>query len=213
MGILVVLIAYVFVGIILSIIGTSPDKIDCEERREVYVGTNGVHLDLIFPVESMDENLVEKFELPLHVKYVAFGWGDKGFYLETPTWDQLKFSVAMKATFLKSETAMHLTYLYKKQNSWGRMMICEEQYDKLIGYILNSFKKNEEGRIIEIKNSGYTYNDKFYEANGNYTFINTCNYWVNKGLKQSQIKTSIWSPFDYGVLYHVKRESSKDVKN
>lgn len=31
--------------------------------------------------------------------YIAFGWGDKGFYLDTPTWADLKFSTAFKAAF------------------------------------------------------------------------------------------------------------------
>ncbi|HOB24230.1 MAG TPA: DUF2459 domain-containing protein, partial [Kaistella sp.] len=32
-------------------------------------------------------------------KYLAIGWGDKGFYLDTPTWADLKFSTAFKAAF------------------------------------------------------------------------------------------------------------------
>jgi len=31
--------------------------------------------------------------------WLAFGWGDKGFYLNTPTWADLKFSTAVKAAF------------------------------------------------------------------------------------------------------------------
>lgn len=42
--------------------------------------------------------------------YIAFGWGDKGFYLDTPTWADLKFSTAFKAAFWMGQSAMHTTY-------------------------------------------------------------------------------------------------------
>lgn len=42
--------------------------------------------------------------------YLAIGWGDKGFYLNTPTWADLKFSTAFKAAFGLSKPAMHATF-------------------------------------------------------------------------------------------------------
>jgi uncharacterized protein (TIGR02117 family) len=73
----------------------------------IYIKTNGVHTDLVVPVknEQLDWSREIKFSnahLPdtTAIKYLAMGWGDKGFYLQTPTWADLKFSVAFKAAFL-----------------------------------------------------------------------------------------------------------------
>lgn len=199
---------YLIVGIILSVLSTNPDKIECEEKSEIYVVSNGIHLDIIIPIKLMKYELVKELDIPNQANYVSFGWGDRGFYLETPTWNQLKFSVATRAIFLKSESAMHVDYYYNKSKSWSEIKICEEQYEELIEFVMNSFKRNDNKQIIPIDEPGYFETDKFYEANGSYSFMKTCNNWVNNGFKRSNIKTSIWSPFDYGVLYHIKRESS-----
>ena len=84
-------------------------------------------------------------------EYVSVGWGDKGFYLETPTWDDLKFSTAFKAAFFMSSTAMHVTY--KKQTpvecaTCKKLILTEEQYKKLIIYIYSSFQKKNESLIL-----------------------------------------------------------------
>ena len=157
----------------------------------------------------IDSLFMKALNIRDQVKYVAFGWGDKAFYLETPTWDELRWNVAIRAAFVKSETAMHVTQHYGKSESWIELNICEEQFHIMIKYMMNSFDKNDEGHIIEIENTGYTDYDFFYEATGNYTIFKTCNNWVNIGLKKSHIKTSIWSPFDYGVLYQLRRTSSE----
>ena len=50
---------------------------------------------------------------------------------------------------------------------------------------------------------GYNSYDSFFEAKGSFSFYRTCNIWVNKALKVIGVKTSIWSPFDFGVLHHL----------
>ena len=87
----------------------------------IYVMTNGVHTDIVVPVknEIMDWSKVTRFEntqsKDTTFNYAAFGWGDKGFYLETPDWSDLTFSVAFKAMFHLGSSAMHVTF-YKKMH-------------------------------------------------------------------------------------------------
>jgi hypothetical protein len=72
----------------------------------------------------------------------------------------------------------------------------------LLKYLSNSFKKDD-GKIQKIDIDGYAYNDSFYDANGSFSIFKTCNIWVNKALKEANIETSVWSPFDIGILYHL----------
>ena len=196
-------IAFFVIVFTLSILGTHPKELNCSKSDQVYVSTNGVHLDIIVPKNKLPIAFQNELKLKKHVNFVSFGWGDKGFYLETPTWSELKFSTAINAVFLKSETAMHVTNYPYKFDSWHPIPICDAQQRLLNQYILDSFEKGGEGEIIIIPNAGYTSYDEFYEANGSYNLIKTCNSWVNRGLKTAKIKTSIWSPFDKGVLFHV----------
>ena len=193
-------------GIILSIISTHPENLDCVENQEIFISSNGIHLDIVIPRKLLSKKLQEDLEIPKDVSYLSFGWGDKEFYMETPLWRDLKFSTAFKALFLNSETAIHLTHYYKKFDHWNEIRLCKIQLDLLTGYIEQSFERDTGNQLIEIKYSGYTAYDKFYEATGNFNCINTCNNWVNKGLKVAEVKTSIWSPFDHGVLYQIRKK-------
>ena len=207
--IIAILIGYLLIAIILSIFSVHPPQPDCGQKEEIYITSNGVHLDIIVPIELLDDSIKFDLQIPDGVHYLSFGWGDKGFYLETPAWSDLKLKTALRALFLKSETVIHLSWYYRLSSNWHKLEICSGQRQLLLDYILESFERNNEGQIIELKNSGYTNQDTFYEAVGSYSCIYTCNNWVNEGLKRAKIKTSVWSPFDYGVLFHVKRENRR----
>ena len=206
LGLLVLIAGYFLIAVVLSTISTNPKELKCEKDKEIYITTNGIHLDIIISKAYLNNQIQQELQIDEKVKYASFGWGDKGFYLETPTWEDLKLKTAIKALFLKSETAMHLTTYNQKYDSWLIQPVCDSQLETLIDYINNSFERDDEGKIIEIKDPGYTEYDKFYEAIGNYNCIQTCNEWVNEGFKKAEIKTSIWSPFDNGVLYQVKKQ-------
>ena len=59
---------------------------------------------------------------------------------------------------------------------------------------------NDDGTKIILKNKGYTSNDDFYKAKGNYSCFKTCNSWVNTGFKESGLTSCLWTPFDFGLL-------------
>jgi len=185
-----------------------------KEEVTIYIKTNGVHTDIVVPVRSaqMDWSNEIKFANTLlkdtGYNFLAMGWGDKGFYLNTPTWSQLKFSVAFRAAFGLSTTAIHTTF-YKQLNedeSCRKINISKEQYERLIAYIINSFQKNEAGHFINIKTTAnYGMSDAFYEANGRYNLFCTCNTWANNALKKCGQKCCVWTIFDKGIFLKYKK--------
>jgi len=52
---------------------------------------------------------------------------------------------------------------------------------------------------------GYRDDDLFYQANGSYSFIQTCNTWLGTGLRQAGIKISYWTPLDTFVTWYMKK--------
>lgn len=180
---------------------------------EVYILTNGVHTDIVMPTKNdqIDWSQQVKFEntkvADSTYKYIAMGWGDKGFYLETPEWSDLKASVALKAASGLSNTAIHATYYknLKEGDDCKKMMISKEQYNRLIQYISESFKKDASGNFLNIKtNAIYGKTDAFYEANGSYSLFHTCNTWANNGLKASGQKCCFWTATDSGIFSKYK---------
>ncbi|MEN7549235.1 TIGR02117 family protein [Rapidithrix thailandica] len=200
------LLFYLFSAFLLSFLSTQPEPTTCPQTQGIYVTSNGVHLDVILSRQQLSALLQQNLHLSPETAYVAFGWGDKGFYLNTPTWQDLTFSTACNALFFPSETTLHLTYYRATHQDWKYIALCPEQLKQLNAYIQATFTQNAQGEFIKIKEPGYFYNDVFYEAEGHYSFINTCNCWVNNALKAAQVPTSIWSPFDWGVLYHADKK-------
>lgn len=190
---------------LLSVMSTSPTDVDCLSTQNIYVSTNGVHLDLIVPVECIKGADWAGVKLPSDTKFVSFGWGDQGFYLETPTWDDLRFSVAAKALFWRSKTAMHLTYYRGRGSNWEQVPLCSGQMTDLLLYIRQSFEDTPSGSPILLPGMGYGTRDDFYEGKGSYSILRTCNNWANQGLKKAGVKTSIWSPLDKGMLYQIRK--------
>lgn len=193
---------YLLFAFLLSIISTSPEKINCTQKETIYLSSNGIHLDIIINIDQIDSIFLEELNFSDRTQYLAFGWGDKGFYLNTPRWEDLKAKTVIRAFFLPSETAMHVTQYRNTRKKWIPVQLCPEQLEKMQQFIISSFKRNDNGKFQPIANSGYGHYDTFYEAIGSYNAINTCNEWVNKALKKAEVKTAIWSPSDKGILYH-----------
>jgi uncharacterized protein (TIGR02117 family) len=174
-----------------------------------YLITNGVHTDIAVPLRTavMDWNSC----LPVSntsgndssVHYIALGWGDKGFYLETPTWNDLKFSTAFNAVFGLDHSAVHATYYRNlRENTDCRMMhLTEEEYRRFITYVFSSLTLDKDSLPEYIKTTAvYGKNDAFYEANGSYNLFRTCNTWTNTALKVSGQKACFWTPFESGLM-------------
>ena len=206
------LVTYLLIVTLLSLVSVNKDVAENQQEIPIYILTNGVHTDIVLPIknEHHDWSSQLKFE---HTKskdttyqYVALGWGDKGFYLETPTWADLKVSTAVKAASGLSTSAMHVTfYKHLKENqSCKKLQISLENYKKLIAFINESFQ-TKSGEFLKIEtNAVYGKHDVFYEANGSYSLFYTCNSWANQALKAANQKAALWTISDSGIFRHYK---------
>ncbi|RAK24905.1 uncharacterized protein (TIGR02117 family) [Flavobacterium aquaticum] len=204
------LFAYLLIVTLLSFVSVNEDVAENHGEIPIYILTNGVHTDIVLPIKNdyHDWSTQLKFE---HTKskdttyqYVALGWGDKGFYLETPTWADLKASTAIKAASGLSTSAMHVTfYKHLKENqSCKKLQVSLENYKKLIAFINESFQ-TKSGEFLKIEtNAVYGKHDVFYEANGSYSLFYTCNSWANQVLKSANQKAALWTISDSGIFRH-----------
>jgi len=196
-------VLYLLTAWICSNIATNPKSFKSQKQNMIYASSNGVHTDIIIPIESIDKNILKNLQVHPNTKFIAFGWGDKGFYLHTPTWGDLTFSTAFNAVFLKSDTAMHITEYAETNNKWKNIAVCSQQIKYLNKSFINSFQSDKNNSFLKIEGHSYGNNDCFYEANGSYSCLKTCNTWTNNVLKKAEIKTAIWTPFDSGILKHL----------
>ncbi len=211
-AVVVFIFTYGLLCLLLPMIRIPSEKTNEEKSIEIYITTNGAHTDIVVPTHSEYINWEEKV-LPTYTKggkaaqWLAFGWGDKGFYLNTPTWADLKFSTAVKAAFWMSESAMHCTYesdpTYELTSV--AIQISSTQYKRLISYIDGRFDKDAQGRYIPITtDAAYGNDDTFYEAKGTYNFTYTCNIWANYALRAAGQQYALWTATDMGIFRHYK---------
>lgn len=197
---------FAFYGMVFSCGDDDPKK-----EITVYIRSNGVHTDICIPTVSEQKNWLSDFDLQDYEDksrkaYVGIGWGDKGFFLDTPTWAELKASTAVKAVFLPSPTAMHVEFMDEPSTSEHirKVKISKKNYQKLVKFIESTFRRKQQEPIL-IPGQGYGMTDNFYEAFGNYHLFNTCNVWTNDAMKSASIPTSIFSVFPEGNLMHLEK--------
>ncbi|MBK8367986.1 MAG: DUF2459 domain-containing protein [Bacteroidetes bacterium] len=101
---------------LLSKIKTNSNAIKSQKNITIYVKSNGMHTDIVMPINTdvydWDSFLDKTWFLDINetYQYVSIGWGDKGFYLNTPTMADLKAKTLTNALFGLGSTAMHVTY-------------------------------------------------------------------------------------------------------
>lgn len=199
-------ILYVLISLLLTYIPYSGNHQDFNKNESVYLQTNGVHLSIILNINQLTPQLLKDLKIDKNTQYFSFAWGDKNFYLNTPTWNDLTFKNAFIALFLKSPTLIHITSYPIMRTDWVAIKIDKIQLAKLNNYLNNSFNLDNNYQKVLVKHQFYTDNDNFYEAKGNYSCFKTCNSWVNSAFKQSNLKSCLWTPFDFGLFQLYKNQ-------
>jgi len=182
---------------------------------EIILTSTAIHADIVLPIQHEETDWRQRFP-PEHfagdtssATHVAIGWGDQGFFIETPTWSDLKASTVLQALFWSSDSCMHVSY-----QTWDRkqaelpedahsVKISQKQYTELVNYIEDSFILDEDDNFTPIIGAAYGRNDAFYEAHGSYHLFNTCNCWTGNALKATGVRTGWFTPLPKTMFWHL----------
>jgi uncharacterized protein (TIGR02117 family) len=129
-----------------------------EDRVVIYVRSNEIHTDLVLPVVHAASGRDWREHFPpadfrgkVHdCQHVAIGWGNRAFYIDTPTWADFKISTAARALFWPSDSVLHVEFV---SEIYPREYFCEvaitaEQYRRLVDFIDSSAIKNNNGCAV-----------------------------------------------------------------
>jgi uncharacterized protein (TIGR02117 family) len=172
----------------------------------IYVETNGHHTGIVVPVAAAGIDLSLTFrptdlgDSRLAGNWLAIGWGDRDFYLNTATWADLRPGTALSALIGSGHTLLHVDHLDQPypDNDQRAVRISRAEYNRLIAAVMSSLARGEDGYPVAIP--GYGDRDLFYEAKGQYSLLQTCNGWTAQTLKTAGIKAPLWTPFSGGVM-------------
>ncbi len=192
---------------LLPKIKTNQEAVKFQKSITIYVKSNGMHTDIVMPISNtiydwnvfLDQTCF--IDINETYQYIAIGWGDKGFYLNTPTMADLNAKTLTNALFGLGSTAMHVTY-YKNMECGDlikQIVISETDYINLISYITQSFNLKN-GHLQLIAHPSYGQHDNYFEANGTYSVLKTCNVWTSSALKTANISMGLWTPLESGIM-------------
>lgn len=210
-GLLVVPVLYLLAALIGSTVPVNRGWTEPRNGTNIYIGGNGFHADLIMPVraEGLDwATLIPPREISPRVRpgWIAIGTGEQRVYLDTPTWWDLTPRTLWSA-LAGGKRVLHVEYLEGINSEVRAIRLRPEEYRRLWAAVGADFERNRRGRRLRIDHPGYGPNDAFYHATGKASAIHTCNSWVADKLRLAGVKTSLWSPFEQGLLWRYRRET------
>ena len=143
-----------------------------EEGVVIFVRTNGVHTWIMMPTVSPDMDW-RPIAPAAHIRdpryagnYLAFGYGNREFYLNTPRWADLRPRTAFAAAFGSGPSLMHVEHEWNPRvlEYQKRLVLTREQYRRLARHVAASFDRDGSGRTMPLLGRGYGPADVFYEA-------------------------------------------------
>ena len=209
LGLLAIPGLYLLAAVIGSLIPVNRGWTEPAEGITLYIADNGVHADLIMPVDSAGldwARLVPRSDMqspPPGAKWIAFGAGERHVYLDTPTWSDLTLRTAW-AGVAGGERVIHVDYVADPTYSARELRVTPEQYRRLWTAVRASFALDSAGRPTRIDHPGYGPADAFYVGIGRASAIDTCNQWLASRLRLAGVKAPLWSPFVEGLVWRYR---------
>jgi len=212
------LVCYVLFAAVSAVIPVSAEIVASEGSPtfDVYLLKSGPHTDFLLKAKtevhdwSIDFPYSNNANPDSSLPWLAIGWGDKNFYMNTPTWADLTVSTAVTAATGLGTAGIHASYYYDVPTDRPiiHLQFTRNQYMRLCAYIDRSLIADDKGRRVMLQPllAGVNFNhDRYYDAHGRYSMIHTCNTWVNNGLKASGQRACLWTGFAEGIFYQYEK--------
>ena len=175
----------------------------------VYLADNGIHADLIMPARAAGLDwtpLLPKSDFANadpNAEWVAFGAGEQRVYLETPRWRDIKPRTIWSA-LTGGNKVMHVEWVADPGYAARVIRLRPEEYRRLWAAVRADLTLDSGGHPKRIDHPGYGPADAFYRANGKASAVRTCNSWVASRLRLAGVETSLWPPFEQGLLWRYR---------
>ena len=204
------LLAGIGIYLLLTLLGgLLPTNRDWQPSTEpavaAYLSSSRIHVNYVFPIAHplMDWRTLFPFEhfpaVDSSYTHIAISYGDLEFFYATPGWEGLSVGSVASAVLWPSRPALHVEYLRDVPNEvlqYQQLPLRTEEYQSLIDYLRQTIAV---ARPAADPRGGYRTTDNFFPVPGSYHAFNTCNNWINRGLKQAGVKTGVWSPLVWGI--------------
>ncbi|RUM10054.1 TIGR02117 family protein [Rhizobium fabae] len=211
MRIMVLLVALAAGGTFIPRPLIAPIKASSTEATQRILLLSGpIHTDIAIPIDEETRaafSFLDDTGFPLghpNAEWLVIGWGGRAFYLETPTWAELKPMPVLRAltidrSVLHVDLAGHIT---EPQPAVTAFDISDDQLVRLRHFMVDSFVRDT-GEIVPIPDAGYGEIDRFFEAKGYFNALFGCNTWTAAALRSAGLRTGLWNPLPQSLRLSV----------
>ncbi|MHA6721685.1 TIGR02117 family protein [Sphingomonas sp. RS2018] len=191
-------VTYALSGIVGGLIPTNASRVPPPAGIRIYVEDNGIHTGIVLPAAGWDDIVrPDHFRDPRYAGHGwrSFSWGDRAFYIGTPTWSDVSPLTVLRAATGSDDMVMHVEAVPEPRpgGSVRAVTLRPEEYARLVDGIRASF---EPGAPVQ----GYFSYDAFYPARGRYSALHTCNGWTGDRLRNAGLKMGWFTPFPWTVM-------------
>ena len=197
---------YLLAALIGSLVPVNRGWREPDDGIAIYVANNGVHADLILPVDAAGLDWRPllppgDFAAPDPAAgWVAFGAGERRVYLDTPRWRDITLPTVW-AALTGGTRVMHVEWVRDPAFAAREIRLRPEEYRRLWQSVRAEFR---DGRPQRIDHPGYGPGDAFYEGRGRASAISTCNVWAADRLRLAGVRSSLWAPFAQGLVWRYR---------
>ena len=192
----------------------SPDPGEGGAEYEVYIVNKNIHTGIIIPVNEISRSMISALTFFPESEYADFGWGEEAFY-QSPG---KKYCLGIRAVIIPSSSVMRVegfSNLLDEVVRWSgyavRFTLSEREFKSLCGYIDSSFRRGENGELLETsrKRGGEII---FFKSVYRYHLFNTCNTWVARALGNAGLNVSPLLVITSGDLYYEVKDAGTVLK-
>ncbi len=165
----------------------------------------GIHSEIIVPFEHKIFDWRKHLGMGKNAdyNYLAFGWGEREFYMNPPREIDAKIVAGIKALFLPNPSVIRVEgYKNLPQNFEIECFgVSQSGYLKLNKFIKNTFQLDQQGEKIRL--SGGSGNASYFEAKGTYSILRNCNSWTAEALRKADVNTPVWAGLSTAIMLHL----------
>lgn len=202
-ALVLLILGYAVAGMIGGSIPANAAWVQPANGIHIFVEDNGIHTGIVMPVAAAGVDWRATFPAsdlgdPRYAGFdhIALGWGDRAFYVETPTWSDVSPVVILRAAIGSSRTVLHVEHVpaTRAGADVGEIVLTPDQYRRLAAFVRETLGSG--GKVA----AGYGPDDAFYDARGTYSAIVTCNEWTGRALRRAGVRVGVWTPFPVTVM-------------
>ncbi|WP_052248783.1 TIGR02117 family protein [Leisingera sp. ANG-Vp] len=200
-------LAYFIAAVIGAVLPAGGGSRPAEDRpHRVLMVAGPIHYDFLIPLDAPAKArfaFLETAGLQLShpdAQWLLLGWGAREFYTSAGSYRDVSAKAVLKGVFGDASTLRaDVLGAIAPAQELPAVSFSPEEYAAFLEAAAASFRRTPDGAAQALAHPGFTATDRFFEAEGRFHLLRTCNTWVARMIRASGRRFGAWTPLPYSV--------------